>query len=167
MTTIVYRDGILAADSRAYSGHSAPVGFKRKIYGRERDGAMIGVSSTCPGLSEQIAAWFLDDKNPDREPSWPGDAGFDAIEIDAEGDVFFYGGTLHPTGPLSAPYFAIGSGAEYALGAMLMGANAMEAVQAGITFDPWSAGDMTVIEHSTLHQGNGDDDEKNELPEAA
>ncbi|MTH61180.1 hypothetical protein [Paracoccus litorisediminis] len=144
MTTIVYRDGVLASDTRAYSGHATPIGTKRKIH-RRRDGAMFGVSTAAPGLSEQVARWYLDDKNMDLLPQLGPEDGFDMLEIDKDGQVFIYHDSIHPTGPLTAPYFTVGSGANYAIGALEMGASAVEAVRVAITNDPWTGGHIETL----------------------
>ena len=146
MTTICYRDGIMAADTRAYSGHSTPIGLKRKIYKRA-DGALIGVSTNAPGLSELVGEWFLDDKNRDLEPQLGHEQGIDAIEVDAHGNVFVYHDSMNPTGPLQAPFFAVGSGANYAIGALTLGATALEAVDVAIEHDVWSGGPVNALEH--------------------
>lgn len=137
MTTIAYRDGVLASDTRAYAGQSQPIGNKQKIY-RIKDGSAFGVSTPQPGLSEAIRDWFAECKHPDHEPALNGDAGFDMLEITKDGHVYFYHNSFRPTGPLSADYFAIGSGAEYALGAMAAGASAADAVAAAGFHDVWT-----------------------------
>lgn len=153
MTTICFRDGVLAADSRAYSGHATPIGEKCKIY-RHRNGAMMGISTTLPGLGERMGAWFLDDKNPDIEPIFSPDEGIDALEIDPHGNVFFYHNSVHPSGPLHGEFFAIGSGANYALGALHMGADAVDAVRVGIMCDPWSGGEVMIADSRKSKEQN-------------
>lgn len=46
---------------------------------------------------------------------------------------------------INAPYFATGSGAEYATGAMAHGATAEEAVRAAMLHDTNSGGEITVL----------------------
>lgn len=70
---------------------------------------------------------------------------YHAILVRPNGEVFVVKDCLGLTGPLTAPYFAVGSGDEYALGAMCMGASAIEAVGAAIRFDPHSGGSITVL----------------------
>ena len=48
MTIIAYRDGIMAADSRAYTGDPDPIGVKQKI--RWHDGELLGASSRAVGI---------------------------------------------------------------------------------------------------------------------
>ena len=136
MTTICYKGGVLASDTRAYSGGSQPMGNKQKIFKIE-GGSCFGVSTPQPGLSESIRDWFVEGKHPDHEPNIP-EAGFAMLEIDKHGQVFFYSNSLNPSGPLMDEYFAIGSGAEYAMGAMAFGACAADAVAAASIHDVWT-----------------------------
>jgi hypothetical protein len=141
MTTIAYRDGIMAADSRAYSGDRRPMGFKTKIK-RLANGGMMASSSIHPGNSELL--FSLIDKN-----------GIDHVfteKLDAQslvvlpgGDVFYYAGHSRFSGPLSGQYFAIGSGEDYAMGAMAMGATAIQAVDAAKQHDVFSGGPTMVM----------------------
>lgn len=134
MTTIVYRDGVLAADSRGYGGSKVPIGSKCKI-ARLADGSLVGVSSTIVGAGERLTAWFADgansmaEKMPDK---------FEFIRIAACGQVFFAIDNLDFSGPLNAPYYAIGSGNEYALGALAAGANAIQACAIACELDVWT-----------------------------
>lgn len=145
MTTIAYRDGVLAADTRAYSGRAQPIGNKQKIFSI-KGGSAFGVSTPQPGLSEAIRDWFVECKHPDHEPVLNGDAGFDMLEITKEGLVYFYHNSFRPTGPITAPYFAIGSGAEYAMGAMAAGCDAVDAVAAAAMHDVWTGDVVTKID---------------------
>lgn len=145
MTTIVYRAGVLAADTRAYSGSSRPIGQKRKI------GAAIfsdgvthyyGISTPHPGLAEEIRNWMVHEKDAHFEPSA---REFEMLEITSEGEVFFYLNSLIPAGPITADYYAIGSGAEYALGALRMGASALEAVEVAAENDPYTGHPLMTV----------------------
>ena len=146
MTTIVFRDGVLAADTRAYSGDRSPIGFKQKIFQvRNSDGtlATVGISTPNPGFSEEIRNWFVNEKHMDAQPEVR-DRGFSALEITADGEVFYYSDNFTGSGPLTADWFAIGSGQDFAIGALEMGATAQEAVQIALQNDPWTGG---VVQH--------------------
>lgn len=43
MTTVVYRDGVMAADSRAYAGYNTTLGSKSKIR-KLADGTLLTIS---------------------------------------------------------------------------------------------------------------------------
>lgn len=155
MTTIAFVNGIMAADSRAYGGHSTPIGFKCKLYTNPRTGAWIGVSTNVPGLSEQVGQWFADDKNPSWEPQLSPNDGLDALEVHRDGSVYIYHCSMKPAGPLTAPFFAVGSGADYALGALFMGASAAEAIQVAAQCDPWTGGEIhTAVVNEETNDGS-------------
>lgn len=147
MTTIVYRDGILAADTRAYSGDRSPIGQKQKIFQfRNSDGTVstFGISTPQPGFSEEIKVWFANDKHNDYRPDLNG-RGFSALEILSNGEVYYYNDNFTPSGPLTADWFAIGSGQDFAIGALEMGATAQQAVVVSAKNDAWTGGAVQHI----------------------
>lgn len=150
MSTIVYRDGILAGDSRAFSGSRTPIGAKIKIAELE-DGVLVGVSTTQPGLGEAFIDWYATGCQPSERPDM-GQQGFDALVIDADANVFFYNDSFMPSGPLLVDYIAIGSGAEYALGAMAAGKTAEEAVEIASGLDVWTGGPIFTITHKKFRE---------------
>lgn len=141
MTTIVYRDGVLAADSRGYSGDATPIGNKLKIH-KLKDNSLVGVTTAHPGFSEQITNWLNDGARPEEIPNT--DPDFAALHITQEG-VFYYCDNYTPSGPLSSDYYAIGSGCKYAYGALGMGANAEEAIRIAMQFDVFTGGEVTSL----------------------
>lgn len=146
MTTIVYRDGILAADSRAYSGSSTPLGTKVKIR-RLPSGVLIGCSTPEPGVGEAIMDWYADGAKPGRKPGVP--ENFSFIAVSADGKALMGIDSLHLTGPISAPWFAVGSGAQYAMTALHLGKTAREAVEIAAEFDPWTKPPILELTHQT------------------
>lgn len=144
MTTIVYRDGVMASDSRAWSGDKVPIGFKQKIR-RLDDGSLLGISSAKVGEPDMLldAIKRIDGKVWEK----PLDAEFDAaaLLVRANGDVYYYSGNKHFVGPIRGPWIVIGSGEEYAIGALSMGATAEQAVKVGIEHDPWSKGEIQTL----------------------
>lgn len=134
MSTITYRDGIMAADSRAYNGGRTPIGAKMKIH-RLEDGSLLGVSSPVVGQGEALRDWFNAGADVSEHPS-PLD--FQALLVKANGEVFYYSDTPFPSGPLAGPFWAIGSGEQYALGAMVCGATAIQAVEVAAGLDSMS-----------------------------
>lgn len=152
MTTIVYRDGVLAADSRAYSGDSVPIGHKKKIGAvKQSDGSIVtfGISTPHPGFSEEIRAWLGNERDRDFQPQ---EREFNMLLIEGNGEVFFFHNSFTPSGPIEAPYYAVGSGAEYALGALAHGATAVEAVEAASELDAWTKGPIHFIDLAAQEQ---------------
>lgn len=142
MTTIVYRAGILAADSRAYSGDKTPIGTKAKIHSLE-DGTIYGVSTNNVGGDRIIGDWV---KGGCKEPGDVKPDSFSMLLIDPLGQVFFANDNMSLSGPLTGEYFAIGTGREYALAAMFLGASAEDAVNVAKEFDVWSGGPVMTLE---------------------
>jgi ATP-dependent protease HslVU (ClpYQ) peptidase subunit len=142
MTVIAYRAGIIAADSRAYAGDKVPIGSKQKIR-RLGDGTLLGASSTHVGGTGWAMDWY--------EDGMPSEAGkevklpdsFTLLVVKPDGSVWYADkggdkGVANLTGPLSTEFIAIGSGEEYALGAMAAGLDAISAVKAVCKLDVWS-----------------------------
>jgi ATP-dependent protease HslVU (ClpYQ) peptidase subunit len=133
VTTIVYRDGIMASDSRAYSGDKHPMGNKVKIR-RLKDGTLMGVSTTTPGGGEAVLDWIENDRPADTTVP----EHFTLLIAHPDGRVFYATDADFLSGPLEGEFFVIGSGEQYAHGACLMGATAVEAVRAGCIADTFT-----------------------------
>jgi len=148
VTTIVYRDGLMACDSRGYSGSRSPIGTKIKMK-RLEDGTLIGVSSTIPGGGEAVIQWYEAGALPNVDAIFFPDS-FTMLAIKPNGAGYF--ADNHPvlSGPLKAPYYAAGSGGEFALGALEFGADAFSAIQIACKLDPFS--DMPIVASS--HTGD-------------
>lgn len=146
MTTIAYRSGIMAADSRAYAAGSLPIGSKCKIE-RFDDGTLIGVSSRDVGGGEAIRRWYNDGMPADPPYKMPED--FTILVAKRNGEIYMGVNMLMLSGPLMGEYFAIGSGAEYALAAMAMGKTAKQAVKLACQLDIWSAKPIYCLTHKT------------------
>lgn len=145
MTTIVYRNGVMACDSRAYSGGSMPIGSKSKIE-RLDDGTLLGVSSTIPGGAEAIRQWYKDGMPKDCNYNLPDR--FSLLVAKLNGSIFMANDNLMISGPLMGEYFAIGSGSEYALGAMAAGLGPEQAVKIACELDVWSSEPIFALTHS-------------------
>lgn len=142
MTTIAYRDGIMAGDSRGYSSSRYPIGSKVKVE-RLSDGTLLGCSSTIPGGAESAREWWVSRDEVDLPAS------FTLLAVEPNGDVYYMSDTPHISGPLKGEFFAIGSGLEYALGAMERGATAVEAIRIACKFDVWSDLPIYAVRHET------------------
>jgi hypothetical protein len=155
MSVIVYRDGVMAADSRAYSGCTTPIGAKMKIH-RLNDGSLLGITSSVVGIPEAVVAWFNKGEDINCHPV---PAEFDALLVRPSGEVFFYSDGFYPSGPLVGPYWSTGSGERYAMGAMAFGATAIQAAAVASGFDPMCAVPITSM---PLHPAPASDSQKAE-----
>lgn len=138
MTTVAYRNGVMAADSQATSS------FKQKCQKIHKVGdSIFGV---CGSLSSAylFLEWIKHDRRDwvesERAPPSPltDDDNFDAIELCEEG-LFLWDGKLTRR-PVDIEFYAIGSGSDFAMGAMAMGADAVQAVKVANTLDPYTGG---------------------------
>lgn len=145
MSTVVYKNGVMAADTRAWSGDPAPIGQKMKIH-RLDDGSLLGVTTSLPGHAEAVVKWFKDGRVEGLEPA---EADFAALHVLQNGEVYYYADRWTPSGPLTGDHFAIGSGARYAVGAMTYGASASEAVRVAIQNDVFSGAPVSLLRLET------------------
>lgn len=143
MTTIAYRDGVLAADTAMCQG-GVMVGSVVKI-ARRFNGDMCGSAGDAV-YNAAFTRWFvLGEDGPAPEAKQETNY-FD------RGVIFRKAGGIdvfEPRGRFSviASYFAIGSGKESALGAMFAGASAFDAIRAACAHDPHTGGEITVLSH--------------------
>jgi 20S proteasome alpha/beta subunit len=125
VTTIVYRDGVLAADRRATTKGKRYAGIARKI-GRNKGGWLFGA---CGIASDTVLfqQWMLSWPGKKRPNSAPPDGEYEALAISPSGQVF----AAEPGAmwPYETEFVAIGSGMATALGALYHGASAREAVE--------------------------------------
>lgn len=130
MTVLAFKRGILAADSGVVAG-DVMVSTTRKI-ARSKSGYIGGGAGAFSALT-RFLQWLeaLDgdiDDAPAFNPDVENENDFSAIIVAPNGAVF----TMDDTGTISeveAPFYAEGSGAEFALGAMAAGASAERAVK--------------------------------------
>ena len=132
MTTIAYRDGVIAGDS-ATSGDGNVIGHCTKVH-RIR-GRLVGLCGPIED-GEAFRLWLKAGAKPKAKPE-PLDEDFLALLVEPDGRVVEYGRRLVPVG-YEAPFYAIGSGGALALGAMAAGAGAEEAVRIACRFDHYS-----------------------------
>lgn len=140
MTTIVYRDGIMAADSRVTTESEAGGHITHhcvKLY--RKAGSIVGLQGeSSPGML--FLAWF-GSKSPPPAALMESEADFCALVLNRKG-LFEYDKWCNAE-PVLMPrhraYHAIGSGAKAAFGALAMGASARRAVAVACMFDPYTA----------------------------
>jgi hypothetical protein len=142
MTTIALRDGIMAADSRAYSGDRRPMGFKQKVF-RLPDGSLFGATSSQPGLADMIRRAWIEFGQYDK--NLPDEMAGQALIAKLDGSIYYYAGWKSFVGPLDGDYFAIGSGEDYAVGAMAMGASATKAIEVASIHDVFTDGPIRSL----------------------
>jgi hypothetical protein len=145
MTTIVYRDGIMAADSWMHSGRDARRPDRvRKIIRLPHGGLFAGAGDA--GIFNALERWCREanfEANPDmQQPPPPEIPECDAWWVQPDGAWWYFTGKGYRL--VDAPFGAIGSGTEAALAACYMGASAEEAVRIACLIDPFSGGGIQV-----------------------
>jgi len=144
MTTIAYRDGILAADSRVTHGedgsartHTCKKLFRKTItQGKKTFEVVIATAGeSSPGMV--FVDWYGTGKPiPDIFLHLGGD--FTCLVLTPQG-LFEYDVYCRAEEVLD-DFYAIGSGAKVALGAMACGKSAIEAVRIAARYDPYTGG---------------------------
>ena len=140
MTTIAYRDGIMAGDGRETcigDDESAVVLTDKciKVF-KLRDGRLFGGSRGSEDLTRLHQALVKNTPLPKLED-------VNGLLVDRKGRIWLYEG--HIWQRIQARYYAVGSGSVFALGAMDAGATAIEAVRIGVRRDPYSGGRVTHV----------------------
>ena len=135
MTTIAIKDGIIAADSLMTFGNERSLRFTHKIAVRKRAVcAVVGVG----GLLDVLADWHDRGADPRDLPVIGSGEKWTLFVAHRDGSACLY----HADAPypqwVNTP-FGLGSGGDYALGAMDHGASAEEAVAIACRRDTASA----------------------------
>lgn len=135
MTTIAFRNGIVASDSSAenngwVAGHSVA---------KMRRGAIGDVYAVTGNLAESWSAIDLIDKG--ESPKLSEDCR--VVRFHPNGSITVYEGV--GSFPVECEYTAFGSGSPVALAAMMMGASAQRAVEIAISLDPYTGGSVVTM----------------------
>jgi 20S proteasome alpha/beta subunit len=144
VTTIAYRNGVIAADTGQQVGHSR-VGRITKI-ARNDNGDLAGAAGDA-SYNFAFRRWFTGGESGEPPQAKETDGSFD------RGVIFRVAGTIEvfePSGRFEcrADYYAFGSGRPEALGALFAGATAEKAVEAAKEHDAHTFGDIETLSHS-------------------
>ena len=137
ITTIAYRNGILAADTQAEAGGWIVPGEVGKI--RRIDADTVAAVTGDWGCIEPWLKWYAGDR------SSPYDLGEDSRIILAharDGLTIYQGKGWFK---VTAPFAAWGSGWPAAVAAMHMGADAKRAIEVAMLCDPSTGGEVQVV----------------------
>jgi hypothetical protein len=150
VTTIAVKDGCIAADSRVTlqtEAGGSRMFLCEKLYHRkfmigevEHEAIIALGGDSFPGLV--FLDWFGSGKEP-PEVLITGEADFTALVLRREG-LFEYDKWCRGDKILN-PYYAVGSGAKAAMGAMAAGASAKRAVEIACEIDPYSGIPVVVM----------------------
>lgn len=140
MTTIAYKDGWIAADSCCTIGNYTSNSKKLYII---PDVGVVGFAGAGNAMFK-IADWWLEGCQGDA-PTVDNDKGESCIGIlVSRKGVFCLFDGIHPM-EIDDPWFAIGSGSDFAISALSLGKNPKEAVEHAMQFDVGTGGRVDAI----------------------
>lgn len=145
MTCIAYRSGIMAVDSAATSNGTV-TGSSTKI-ARNKKGDLAGASGDAI-YNYAFRQWFLKGekgKPPDATESGAPASSNKGLIVRRKGTIEVY--EFKGKHVMEANYYAMGSGRDHALGAMFVGASAIQAVEAAIAHDTYCGGKIVSLKH--------------------
>lgn len=141
--TVIAADGKhIAADGRMTFGHSEIARDDcQKIIVRQ--GAIYALAGV-PALMEALIAWHLAGADPKEMPALRDQSAWNFLVIDAIGPRLYSSTSPYPT-ELKYPC-TFGCGCDYAMGALLAGASAFQAVQITCQKDSLCGGNIQVVD---------------------
>lgn len=135
MTTVACNTTTMAADKLLTGG---PMHSVTKLF---RVGAsIIGV---C-GKYDQALRFVEWRRNPDVRPTFVGEPDVQALELTQDGKIIWWGIEMIPV-QIHKPFYAIGMGAEYALGAMSAGKSPQSAVKIASVWDSATGSEVQIM----------------------
>lgn len=142
MTTIAYRDGVLAADTQITADNSIVSGRCTKI---GNSGEWFYAVSGRPSDLGIFERWLSAMHDEARERLKPSDEMVAIVVVRGDDGLttkIFDGENLYD---IKAPFIAKGSGYHLAMGAMAMGATAEEAVRIACQYDIYSSEPIETV----------------------
>lgn len=149
MTTIAFRDGIMAADTGMVSGNISTRANKLRQATIDGERVLAGLSGILPDADE-FWRWYILGADRDNLPEFRQYRGADdapdfQVLVVSELGMTVWREWFQPI-PIIEPFFAIGSGSHFAMGAMDMGATAVQAVQIAMNRDSGTFGSVQTLE---------------------
>lgn len=141
--TVVCWDGATLASDRQLTVDGELKGLTRKI-ARSRNGTICGASGDA-ALCNKAIEWVLGGMKQDRRPSAGNGEDVDLIVVLPNGNALLALDNALTMEPLPRKQWAIGSGAQLALGAMAMGATAERAVQVASSLSVNCGGGVDIL----------------------
>lgn len=136
-TTIAFDGSMIAADEQHTAGNAKHMGAKKIVYFPERHCWVAGAGE-CAKI-QAFFRWF-----PDQDKTVIISGEYQMMVIAETGDLTIYQGSNKEPVPMTAP-FAMGSGQDFAMGAMAAGKTAKEAIAITEDLDIYTGGKIQVI----------------------
>jgi hypothetical protein len=135
VTTIAYKDGVLAGDTLADRGGLAHL-VDSKVFALA-DGRLFG---GCGSFGQVLAVktWLDGGEKPAVDD-------FSGIVVELDGSARILESSLQFV-PVPFPWFAIGSGRDFAIAAMHLGRTALQAVELAAEYDTYTGGQILMVD---------------------
>lgn len=142
MTTIAYRDGVLAGDGLYHRGGWKMGNTHQKVW-KTPDGRLVGICGDAAHVSK-LVAWLLcpPRKRTTERPKLEKDTGT-VVEVFGNGKARYYEHDYFH--PVNDRYWSVGSGSIAALVAMDMGADAVRAIKIAAKRDDSTGGRISAV----------------------
>lgn len=142
MTTIATDGRTVAADGLACFGHEVTWRNRQKII---TSGGCIFAICGVSGMQVPLVAWVLDGADPDKTPKCTDETGWSILVWGPMQDDrrYFSNGCCYPTA--FPKVWAYGSGGDFAMGALKMGATAEQAIRVAIEMNIHTGGEIQVV----------------------
>jgi hypothetical protein len=141
MTTVAWDGKTLASESRATRGHEIAPWAEQKLFVRE---GKVYASAGEGNLTEPLMTWHAAGGDIDKAPKGDPETGWTLLVIGHDGAYIYTSSSPYPY-KITSPY-AMGSGKQFALGALHAGKSAKEAVEIACRLDVWSGGEIQVVD---------------------
>ena len=146
MTTIAYRDGVLAGDTQSTEGYYKSTKMRKIFKVNNNLVGFCGDAAAIPPLKKWVRAGFTPEEELKKISQH---LSYSMLVIPPDGKMFYkYSDSInvfreeYP----KTHFKSEGSGSDVAIGALIMGATAVEAVKAAIQVDVYSGGNVMHVE---------------------
>lgn len=140
LTSIAYRNGVLASDSLVTS-NGMREGQAQKIH---QVGPLLIAGAGASALCDQFVTWVRAGMKGDSP--WQGHDCGNSMIVMPDDTILIYG--EHGPWKSETDFYALGSGEQIALGAMAFGASAEQAIECAIRFDVFSGGPIRTLKRA-------------------
>ena len=141
MTTIAYKDGKLAYDSRITEGDEIVAQVNKGI---KTDKYLCAVSGDAAAIPH-FKTWLLDNLLEKKMPKALKKMSYTAVVVDTNGVITVYSDDYPGPMQTESKVYAAGTGRAYAYGAMHVGSSARDAVIAAAAYDTNTGGRVYAL----------------------
>lgn len=140
MTTIAYKDNVIAADKQLTFNNNWSCATTTKIAKR---GKLLAGAAGSTAQCQLFLKWFLDGCKGSQPEKLGDDFKMEAFIVLPDNRIAFF--DAESVFECEADFFAIGSGEQFAIGAMEAGANAIGAIYIASKFDLGTSRSMDIL----------------------